>query len=237
MITSASTPIVLLPGLNCSPRLYGPQLPALWRIGPVQVADHTRADTMEGIAGSVLAAAPLQFHLVGLSMGGYIAFEILRQSPERVLKLALLDTSARADLPEQAERRRGFIQLAEDGRFNEVNDILWPLLVHPSRLNYKALRAVVDAMAAETGPEAFARQQNAIAGRPDSRPNLSSIKNETLVVVGEADQITPPKLAHEIANGIPGARLEVVAECGHLTTLERPDVMTRLLVEFLGNNP
>lgn len=234
MITSASTPIVLLPGLNCSPRLYGPQLPALWRIGPVQVADHTRADSMEDIAASVLAAAPLQFHLVGLSMGGYIAFEILRQSPERVLKLALLDTSARADLPEQTERRRGFIQLAESGRFKEVNDILWPLLVHPSRQSNKALRVLVDAMAAETGPEAFVRQQTAIAGRPDSRLNLPSIKRETLVVVGEADQITPPPLAQEIASGIPGARLEVVAECGHMTTLERPEVMTRLLVEFFS---
>ncbi len=237
MNTSISTPIVLLPGLNCSPRLYGPQLPALWRIGPVQVADHTRADTMKGIAASVLAAAPLQFHLVGLSMGGYIAFEILRQAPERVLKLALLDTSARADLPEQIERRRGFIKLAEDGRFDEINDILWPLLVHPSRQSNKALRVAVDAMAAETGPEAFIRQQTAIAGRPDSRPDLPSIKSDTLVLVGEADQITPPQLAHEIANGIPGARLEVVAECGHISTLERPDVMTRLLVEFLGSKP
>jgi pimeloyl-ACP methyl ester carboxylesterase len=234
MGNAVSTPIVLLPGLNCSPRLYGPQLPALWRFGPLQVADHTRADTMVEIAASVLAAAPPQFHLVGLSMGGYIAFEILRLAPERVLKLVLLDTSARADLPEQAERRRGMIQIAEDGRFNEINDILWPILVHPSRQNYKALRTVVDAMAAETGPEAFVRQQTAIMGRPDSRPNLPSIKSPTLVVVGEADQITPPQLAHEIANGIPGARLEVVAECGHLSTLERPDVMTRLLVEFFG---
>ncbi len=237
MGASISTPIVLLPGLNCSLRLYGPQLPALWRIGPVQVADHTRADTMEGIAASVLAAAPLQFHLVGLSMGGYIAFEILRQAPERVLKLALLDTSARADLPEQAERRQGLIQLAEDGRFNEINDILWPLLVHSSRQSYKALRTIVDAMAAETGPEAFIRQQTAAAGRPDSRASLPSIKSDTLVVVGEADQLTPPNMAHEIANGIPGARLEVVAECGHLSTLERPDVMTRLLVDFLGSKP
>lgn len=234
MDASISTPIVLLPGLNCSSRLYGPQLPALWRIGPIQVADHTRADTMEGIAASVLAAAPLQFHLVGLSMGGYIAFEILRQAPERVLKLALLDTSARADLPEQTERRRSFIQLAEDGHFNEINDILWPILVHPSRQSYKALRAIVDGMAAETGPEAFVRQQTALIGRPDSRPSLPSIKNQTLVVVGEADQITPPQLAHEIADGIPGARLEVVAECGHLSTLERPEVITRLLVEFFG---
>jgi len=227
-------PIVLLPGLNCSPRLYGPQLPALWRIGPVQVADHTRADTMQGIAASILAAAPPQFHLVGLSMGGYIAFEVLRQAPERVLKLALLDTSARADLPEQAERRRGFIQLAMDGRFHEINDILWPLLVHPARQSHKALRVVVDAMAAETGADAFIRQQSAIAGRPDSRRDLHSIKSETLVVVGEADQITPPQLAHEIADGIRGARLEVVAECGHLSTLERPEVMTRLLMDFLA---
>jgi pimeloyl-ACP methyl ester carboxylesterase len=234
MGADVSTPIVLVPGLNCSPRLYAGQIPALWRLGPVQVADHTRSDSMEAIAASVLAAAPLRFHLVGLSMGGYIAFEIVRQAAERVLKLALLDTSARADLPEQSQRRRGMIKLAEEGRFGEINDILWPLLVHPSRQSYRALRAVVDAMAAETGPEAFVRQQTAIMARQDSRPNLPAIQKKTLVVVGEADQITPPNLSHEIANGIPGARLEVVAGCGHLTTLERPEVMARLLVDFFG---
>src|SRR5215472_18836149 len=100
-------PIVLIPGLTCSARLYADQIPALWRFGPVTVADHTRDDSMAAIARRILAAAPPQFALAGLSMGGYIAFEIMRQAPQRVTRLALLDTSARADTPERLAQRRG----------------------------------------------------------------------------------------------------------------------------------
>jgi pimeloyl-ACP methyl ester carboxylesterase len=228
------TPTVLIPGLLCSPRLFVQQMPALWRQGPVQVADHTRADSMQAIAASILANAPLQFNLVGLSMGGYIALELLRQAPERVLKLVLLDTSARADTPEQTERRNALIEVAREGNLVEINDRLWPVLVHSSRQMNKALRIVVDAMANETGAEAFIRQQTAIMGRPDLRPELPGIKCSTLVVVGDEDQITPLPLAQEMTNEITGARLEVLANCGHLSTLERPEAVTRLLVEFLG---
>ena len=105
---SDSLPIVLIPGLLASARLYAEQVPELWRFGPVTVADHTRDDTMTGIATRILAAAPPKFALIGLSMGGYISFEIMRLAPERVAKLALLDTSARPDLPEQSEARRAF---------------------------------------------------------------------------------------------------------------------------------
>src|SRR5579883_3245029 len=95
--TATDLPTVLVPGLNCSARLYAPQIPALWRFGPVTVADHTRDDSMPAIAARILASAPPRFALAGLSMGGYIAFEIMRQAPQRVLRLALMDTSARPD--------------------------------------------------------------------------------------------------------------------------------------------
>jgi len=108
-------PIVLIPGLTCSARLYADQIPALWRFGPVTVADHTRDDSMAAIARRILAAAPPRFALAGLSMGGYIAFEIMRQAPQRVVKLALLDTGARAETPEQTERRKVVIALAKNG--------------------------------------------------------------------------------------------------------------------------
>src|SRR5215510_13742427 len=99
-------PTVLIPGLLCTARLYAEQIPALWRFGPVTVADRTRDDSMAAIARRILAQAPPRFALIGLSMGGYIAFEILRQAGERVAKLALLDTTARPDLPEQTEKRK-----------------------------------------------------------------------------------------------------------------------------------
>ena len=228
------TPILLVPGLGCSARLFGPQLPALWQLGPVTVANHTTADSMAGIAQSILAHAPPRFHLVGLSMGGYISFEILRQAPERVAKLALLDTAARADTPEQTARREKLIAIAREGRLQLVNEALWPLLVHESRAKDRELRAVVDAMLSEVGAAAFIRQQEALIGRPDSRPALGAVRSATLVIVGDGDRLTPPELNAEIAAGIAGARLETIAQCGHLSTLERPDAVNKLLFDWIS---
>jgi pimeloyl-ACP methyl ester carboxylesterase len=225
-------PILLVPGLLTSPRLYQPQLPALWRLGPVTIAVNTRDDTVAGIAGRILADAPPRFALAGLSMGGYIAFEIMRQAPGRVARLALLDTSARPDTPELTRRRNGQIDLARSGRFAEVADQQFPLLVHRSRHGDAAARELVRQMADETGPEAFIRQQQAIIGRPDSRPGLGAIGCPTLVLVGDADELTPPPLSEEIAAGIPGARLVVVPRSGHLSTLDQPELVTRALVEW-----
>ena len=228
------TPILLVPGLLCSPLLYSDQIPALWRFGPVTVADHTRDESMEAIARRILSVAPPSFVLVGLSMGGYIAFELLRQAPGRILKLALLDTSARPDTPEQSERRRAMMDLAEHGRYSEVPDLQFPRLVHPSRQNDEALRQIHRGMAAETGSEAFVREERAILARLDSRPGLRAISCPTLVLVGDSDQLTPPDCAEEITAGIPGAKLKVLQECGHLSTLERPEHVTHLLSEFLA---
>jgi pimeloyl-ACP methyl ester carboxylesterase len=226
-------PIVLVPGLLCTARLYAEQIPALQRLGPVTVADHTRDDSMAAIAERVLADAPPRFALAGLSMGGYVAFEIVRQAPERVARLALLSTSARLDPPEISERRRRQIALAEDGRFGAVAGMQFPLLVHRSRLDDEGLQTLVRLMADEIGADAFVRQQTAIIGRADSRPDLAAIACPTLVVVGDGDELIAPENSVEIADGIPGARLVTIAECGHLSTLERPEQMTAALTEWL----
>ena len=226
-------PIVLVPGLNCSARLYAEQVPALWGFGPVTIADHRRDDSMAAIAAHILATAPPRFALVGLSMGGYIAFAMVRQAPERVARLALLDSSARPDTAEQSERRRGLIALAEGGRFSELADLLFPVFVHRNRQGDEALRALVRTMAEETGPQAFVRQQRAIMTRPDCRPLLALIRSPTLVLVGDGDELTPPALSEEIAAGIAGARLVRVPDCGHLSTLERPQAVNRALLEWL----
>ena len=228
-----SLPIVLVPGLNCSARLYADQIPALWRFGPVFVADHTRDDSIPAIARQILAAAPPRFALAGLSMGGYISFEIMRQAAERVAKLALLDTGARAETPEQTQMRRPRIELAKAGRMAEVSDSLLPILVHPDRQNDEALKQLMRTMAEEVGAEAFLRQQQAIMARPDSRPSLPAIACPTLVLVGENDQGTPPALSEEIAAAIPGSRLVVVPDCGHMSTLERPQAVADALVDWM----
>jgi pimeloyl-ACP methyl ester carboxylesterase len=226
-------PIVLVPGLNCSARLYAEQIPALWQFGPVTVADHTRDDTLAAIGRRILAAAPPRFALAGLSMGGYLCFEIMRQAPQRVTRLALLDTGGRAETPEQTKAREPRIELAKTGRFAEVVDRQFPLLVHRDRHGDTALKRVVRLMAEETGPDAFLRQQHAIMARPDSRPGLAAIECPTLVLVGEEDELTPPALAREMADAIPGARLVVISDCGHLSTLEQPLSVTQALVEWM----
>jgi pimeloyl-ACP methyl ester carboxylesterase len=226
-------PILLIPGLLCSPRLYAEQIPQLWRLGPVTIADHTRDDSMSAIAQRILASAPSRFALVGLSMGGYISFEIMRQSPERVAKLALLDTSPRPDTPEQSEARRAQIALAKCGRLPEVLDTAFSQLVHPNHRGDERVRQLLYQMAAEVGVDGFVRQQMANIGRPDSRPGLGAIRCPTLVLVGDADVLTPPDRAAEIANGIAGARLVTVPESGHSSTVEQPEFVTQALLEFL----
>jgi pimeloyl-ACP methyl ester carboxylesterase len=226
-------PIVLIGGLNCSARLYAEQIPLLWSFGPVILADHRRDDSMTALAHGILAAAPPRFALAGLSMGGYAAFEILRQAPARVARLALLDTGARAETPDRTAQRRPLIEMAQSGRFAEITDSQYPLLVHRSRHGDAALKAAVRVMNEETGAEAYLRQQRAIMTRADSRPGLAAISCPTLVLVGEEDDPTPPELAREMAAAIPGARLVVVPQCGHLSTLERPAAVNAALVEWL----
>jgi pimeloyl-ACP methyl ester carboxylesterase len=231
---SESLPVVLIPGLLLTPQLYAPQLEALWADAPVLLANHTRADSMTELAGGILAQAPPRFALVGLSMGGYIAFEILRQAPERVARLALLDTAARPDTPDITAGRRTNMQLAQSGRLAEVVDGLIPRLVHPSRVTDAPLLEVIRRMGAQVGVAGYLRQQAAIIARPDSRPMLTDIRCPTLVLVGDADQLTPPERAQEIAAGVRGAELVIVPECGHLSTLERPELVTRALRSWLG---
>jgi pimeloyl-ACP methyl ester carboxylesterase len=231
---AAALPLVLVPGLLTSPRLYAAQLPALWRFGPVTLADNTAAGSMGGIASSILAAAPPRFALAGLSMGGYLALEIMRQAGDRVAKLALLDTSARPDTPQQTERRRAQIAKTQAGRFAEIPGEQWPLLVSPASRDSGELWDIVRTMAEETGPDAFIRQQLAIMSRPDGRPHLGAITCPTLVMVGDTDALTPPELADEIAAAITGARLVVVPGSGHLSTLEQPALVTEALVEWLS---
>jgi len=233
-VLSDNLPIVLVPGLNCSARLYAEQIPALWRFGPVTVADHRRDDSIAGIARRILAAAPPRFALAGLSMGGYIAFEIMRQAPQRVAQLALLDTGAGPETAEQTERRRHRIALTKAGRFAEAVDMHFPVVVHRDRHGDAALKRLVCAMAEEIGPEAFLRQQQAIIDRPDSRPGLAAIQCPTLVLVGDGDALTPPALSEEMAAAIAGARLAVIRDCGHLSTLERPQAVAQALVEWMG---
>ncbi|MBI3435168.1 MAG: alpha/beta fold hydrolase [Proteobacteria bacterium] len=225
---------LLVPGLMCSARLYAAQVEALWRFGSVQVADHRHDDTLGAIARRILTDAPARFALLGLSMGGYVAFEIMRQAPDRVARLALLDTNAHADSPAQTARRNELIALAQSRQIEEVADLHFASFVHAARRDDVALREVVRSMARDTGAAAYIRQQRAIAARPDSMPLLATIRCSTLVLVGDGDELTPPARSREIAAAVAGAKLVVIPHCGHLSTLEQPQAVNAALADWMA---
>jgi len=230
---AARLPLILLPGLLCDAALWRYQASALAEFAELQIADLTQAESIADLATQVLAGAPPRFALAGLSMGGYVAQEILRQAPDRVDRLALLDTSARPDTPEQSARRRGLMDLSQRGQFKGVTPQLLPLLLHPDHLAGD-LADLVTAMAERVGQAAFIRQQRAILGRIDSRPSLAAIRVPTLVLCGDDDRLTPPALAEEMAAGIAGAELVLIAHSGHLSTLEQPEAVNRAMIEWLA---
>lgn len=226
-------PLVFLPGLICDARLWRDVIAGLAdRIAPM-VADLTLDDTIAEMAARTLAAAPDRFALAGLSMGGYVALEIMRQAPERVTHLALLDTSARADTEERRETRRKGIDMIGQGKFMGVSRGLLGQLVAPHNLG-TPLADDVQAMSERVGPEAYIRQQQAIMGRVDSVPSLGDITVPTLVGVGALDKMTPPELAEEMASGIPAAELVQFPGAAHLPTMENPGAVVDAMRAWLA---
>jgi pimeloyl-ACP methyl ester carboxylesterase len=230
-----TTNLFLLPGLLTDVRLWQYQIAGLSNMVRATVADLTGADSISAFASMALSQAPAgRFALAGLSMGGYVALEIMRQAPGRVSALALLDTSARPDTVQATEGRRDLMQLAETN-FPAVIDTLLPRLVHPTRMTDTSIVTTIRAMAEIVGKEAFLRQQRAMIARIDSRPFLSQIRCPTLVLCGREDLITPIKVHQELSSALPNSSLTIIEECGHLSTLERPQQVTDTLRKWLLN--
>lgn len=234
MTLPPTLPLVLIPGLACTSRLFDKQIEALKDSREIIVADHTGHDSLGAIARAILQEAPEKFALAGLSMGGYLSFEIMRQAPQRVERLALLDTSARGDTLEKVEQRRAAIELARVGKFEMVCRATLDLSIAHSRRNDFDLKRAITDMAMDMGVDAWLLQMAALMGRASSVALLSSINCPTLVVVGDEDQLTPRECAEEMAGQIPGAKLEIIADCGHMSTMERPDAVTRILQDWLA---
>ncbi|WP_428547878.1 alpha/beta fold hydrolase [Profundibacter sp.] len=229
-----ATPLLLISGLACTDTLFAAQTPVLAQDRQVIIGDHMQHDSMSDIAAHILVGAPERFALAGLSMGGYLCFEIMRQAPERVERLALLDTSARPDTPEKTALRVEALELVAAGKFMAVCHATLDLSIAKSRHDDTVLKQAIIDMAVDTGPDVWAQQIHAIMGRAESVPMLEKITCPTLVVVGEEDQLTPPDLAQEMVAGIPDARLEVIPDCGHMSTMEKPDQLTVLLQDWLA---
>jgi len=230
--TTASQ-LVLVPGLGCTELLFAGQIGVLSRHSRVLFADTRQDDSIAAMARRLLDQIDGRFAVAGLSMGGYVAMEIVRQAPERVTRLALVDTTAAPDPESARDTRLKLSDLAQRGRLDEVHQTLWPRLVAPRHQDDKDLEAQVYSMLVAIGGETFARQQNAIMGRADSRVLLRSVAVPTLIVVGDEDVITPVAAATEMADLVPGARLTVVERCGHLSTMEAAAKVATAMEEWL----
>jgi pimeloyl-ACP methyl ester carboxylesterase len=231
------TPVVLLPGLLEDADGFAHQIAGLAEAADIVVADLTRSDSMAGLARDALAQAPSgKFALAGHSMGGYVAFEMLRQAPERISSVAFLNTNARPDSPESASNRRRLMAIAEKD-FEAAIAALLPKQLTPAGLADPAITATITQMAQSVGKDAFLRQQTAIIGRADSRPDLGRIRCPALILAAREDEIMPLALLEEIARGIAGSRLVTVAESGHAAMLEQPEAVTDALYEWLTGEP
>lgn len=226
--------LVLLPGLLNTRRVFEPQIEALSDIADCVVPELWRHDTIGAMADATLALAPPTFALVGFSMGGYVAFEVLRRATQRVERLALMDTQAVPDSTESTKRRRALLDQTKIGRFHGVQRSLLPQLVHPRHVNDDTISQPIFDMAQEIGADGFVREQRAIIDRADSRPLLVDIGVPTVVIVGRQDQVTPLPRSEEMAADIANSRLVVLEECGHMSPLEKPAEVTAALRRWLS---
>ena len=235
----AKTPLLLIPGLLCSPRLYAAQVAALQDRAEIVVPDWRRAplavwDTWESAARWIVDQMPPgKFAMAGLSLGGMLAVEIMQFAADRVTRLALLDTGMRSQNETERAIRRARIRLATEGHFELVLGLQLSRFIPAYRLPDKGLVDEVMAMCNEIGVDIYRRQEELAAIRTDRRPDLPRIKCPTIVVCGRDDAATPLFLSEEMAKAIPAAALVVIEQCGHLITMEKPDETNEILKLWL----
>ena len=236
----AKTPLLLVPGMLCSPRLFAAQAKALAADADIVVPDWRRAplavwDTWESAARWVVEQMPAEkFALAGLSLGGMLAVEIMQFAAQRVTKLALIDTGMRGQNEAERAIRRARIRLADEGHFELVLGMQMARFVPAYRLPDKKLVDEVMTMCGEIGVEIYKRQEELAAIRADRRPDLPKITCPTVVVCGRDDAATPLFLSEEMAKAIPGSELIVIDQCGHLITLEKPEETNAILRKWLS---
>ncbi|MGC3939340.1 alpha/beta fold hydrolase [Roseobacter sp. EG26] len=227
-------PLVLLPGMMCDARLFGPQIAELSSDVAVMTAPITQGERIEEIASGLLDQLPARFALAGLSMGGIVAMEILRRAPDRVSRIALLDTNPLAETPQIAAAREPQIVAARTGRMLDVmREEMKPNYLAPGPHQTAVLDLVMD-MAETLGPEVFVRQSRALQRRRDQQSTLRKCKIPTLILCGAHDALCPVKRHEFMAELIPYATLRILADSGHLPTLEQPQETTKAIRDWMA---
>lgn len=230
--------LILLPGLASDARMWHDQLavlPARWQTHVTDV--HARHASIQDMAAALLAEHPGDLVLCGASMGGIVAMEVARQAPQRIRGMALLGTNARPEADDVRQLREAAIAFFEQGRVLEVLRLNVPLAFHASRAGDARLTQCYLDFVMAAGAEQLVRQNRAIIGRPDARLHLPALRCPVLVMCGDSDQLTPPDCSHEIAALVPHAQLQMVPDCGHMLTMERPDIVNPALLRWLDTLP
>jgi len=224
---------VLIPPLLCSAQVYAPVLDAVWQRGQVSIADTRRDDTVAAMAERILREAAGKIVVMGTSMGGYVALEVMRQAPERVKGLALVSTSARADTPDQIKARERQLELVERGQFAALVDAAFTGIVASYHEADDDLLATWRAVASSVGADAFARQQRAVIDRSDLTALLPTITCPTAVIHGVDDRYIPATMAEETSTALPHASLTLIPGAGHFVWHEQPHAASEALARLL----
>ncbi len=231
-------PLILIPGLMCDAVVWTPLLPTLSGHATCQIADHGNADSLTRMAQQVMDTAPPRFAVAGHSMGGRVAMEVVRLAPERVTRLALLDTgyqgrASGAAGEEEAAKRYALLDIAHKRGVRAMATEWVQGMVEPARLGDKALIESIVAMFERKSADVFAQQITALLGRPDATPVLRAVRVPTLVLCGRADSWSPVAQHEQIAGLVPGSQLRVVDDAGHMCTMERPEAVAQALLDWL----
>lgn len=228
--------LFLLPGLLCDERVWQHQVEHLSDLVDVRVADFRDMDSFDAMAGSVLAVAPEQFYLAGHSMGGRVAMQILNNAPERIIKLALMDTGIHPPAAGEQEKRQVLIDLALEKGMHELARAWGMPMVHPDRHNDATFMQAFFNMVESNTVESYQMQIHALLTRPDAKPFLTKAPKGSLVLCGQADEWSPPSQHEEISKALPdNPDVVLIEHCGHMTTMEQPQAVTRAMREWLQN--
>jgi len=228
--------LVMLSGHLCSEKLWEHQIQAFSQDYECLPFVFRQGDSIENFAQQVLDSAPSTFSLAGLSMGGYVAFEIMRQAPNRVERLALLDTSAEADTPERTAQRYIDMKAADDLGLEGFALTLPQRWMHPDAAKQDSFILATIEMVLSVGHAAQKQQAKALMNRVDSFPTLPTIQCPTLVLCGREDQPTPVSMHEDMARHIADSQLVIIERCGHLSTMEQPELVNASLRQWLNRS-